>query len=206
MPKELKRRRVALKPSRRTGKLRVESLMAAAAAVIAERGYEAATMAEIAVRAGAQIGSLYHFFPNKEELADALIERQSESLDAAFRKIEEQASVVSLAELADSLVGLLVELHPESRCTVALLEAREGGSAKRAEMCAAALRRIAGILKLRAPRLRPSTAEDVAVVVFNNMKTMKAWTVEPDNDITIWVCNIWMTVRGLTLCRAMKTS
>jgi AcrR family transcriptional regulator len=56
MPK-LKRRRVALDPSRRPGKLRVASLIAAAAEVIAERGYEAATMAEIAARAGAPNGS-----------------------------------------------------------------------------------------------------------------------------------------------------
>jgi AcrR family transcriptional regulator len=42
--------------------------MEAAAAVIAERGFESATMAEIAARAGAQIGSLYRFFPNKEVL------------------------------------------------------------------------------------------------------------------------------------------
>ena len=69
------RRRDPLEPKRRRGELRVASLLAAAAEVIAERGYEAATMAEIAARAGAQIGSLYHFFPNKEVLADALIER-----------------------------------------------------------------------------------------------------------------------------------
>lgn len=44
--------------------------MEAAAAVIAEKGYEGATMAEIAARSGTKIGSLYRFFPNKESLAD----------------------------------------------------------------------------------------------------------------------------------------
>jgi AcrR family transcriptional regulator len=172
------RRRGALEPKRRRGELRVASLMAAAAEVIAERGYEAATMAEIAARAGARIGSLYRFFPNKEALADALIERFGELVDAAFRKIEGRVSVLSISELADTLVGLLGELHGESRAIVALLEARAEWSAKRAEFRTAVLRRIAQILMLRSPQLRPGTAEDVAFVLLHNMKTMKAWTLE----------------------------
>jgi AcrR family transcriptional regulator len=171
-------RRGALEPKRRRGELRVEALLAAAGAVIAERGYEAATMAEIAARAGAQIGSLYHFFPNKEVLADALIQRFAERFEEAFRKIEDAGSVVSIRALADALVGLLLELHGESRSIVALLEARAEWSAQRAAFRNAALRRIAQILLLRAPQLGQKTAEDVAVVLLHNMKTMKAWTQE----------------------------
>ena len=84
--------RAALEPQRRPGKERVAALMEAAASVIAERGFEAATMAEIAARAGALIGSLYHFFPNKEVLADALIERYGVIIDEAFAKIDSQAA------------------------------------------------------------------------------------------------------------------
>jgi hypothetical protein len=64
---------------------------------------------------------------------------------------------------------------------VALLDAREGGSAKRAELCADVLQRIARIVRLRAPQLPAGTAADVAVVLFNNMKTMKTLTLEPEN-------------------------
>src|SRR5260370_3934834 len=60
-------------PQRRNGKLRVAAILKAGAAVIAEKGYEAATMAEIAARSNTKIGSLYRFFPNKEVLANALI-------------------------------------------------------------------------------------------------------------------------------------
>lgn len=66
--------RHGLEPRRRPGKERVAALLEAAAKVIAEKGYEVATMAEIAAHAGALVGSLYHFFPNKEVLADALID------------------------------------------------------------------------------------------------------------------------------------
>ena len=131
--------RSALEPQRRRGELRVASLMEAAAAVIAERGYESATMADIAARAGAQIGSLYHFFPNKEVLADALIHRYGELIDEAFGRIEGQVSSLSANDLADSLVGLLVALHGETRAVVALLEARSDWSIKRTEFRNAAL-------------------------------------------------------------------
>jgi AcrR family transcriptional regulator len=172
------RRRSVLEPQRARGKLRVASLMEAAAAVIAERGFESATMAEIAARAGAQIGSLYRFFPNKEVLADALIHRYGQLIDEAFRKIEGQAASSSVNDLADSLVDSLVELHGESRAIIALLEARSEWSVKRAEFRKAALRRIAQLLMLRSPQLRPETAEDIAVVLLHNMKTMKALTLE----------------------------
>jgi AcrR family transcriptional regulator len=179
MPKQ-KRRSIALEPQRRPGKLRVASLMSAAAEVIAERGYEAATMAEIAARAGAHIGSLYHFFPNKEVLADGLLRRYGEILDAAFAKIEDQVSALSIGDLANMLVGFLVELEPESKAIVALLDARAELSAKREALCDTVLSRIAGILKLRAPQLRSATAESIAVVLLNNMRTMKTWMVETD--------------------------
>lgn len=171
-------RRSVLEPQRAGGKLRVASLMEAAAAVIAEKGFEAATMAEIAARAGAQIGSLYRFFPNKEVLADALIQRYSERIDEAFGKIEGQVASSSVNELADMLVDLLVELHGESKAITALLEARSDWSVKRAEFRKAALWRITQILMLRSPKLRPDLADDIAVVLLHNMKTMKALTLE----------------------------
>jgi AcrR family transcriptional regulator len=168
--------RSALEPKRRRGMLRVASLMKAATAVIAERGFEAATMAEIAARAGAQIGSLYRFFPNKEVLAEALIHRFGELMDGAYGKIEGRAPSSSVNELADSLVDMLVGLHDETRAIIALLEARSEFSVKRAELRKAALRRIAHILMLRSPQLRRKTAEDIAVVLLYNMKTMREVT------------------------------
>src|ERR1700690_217012 len=80
--------RIALEPQRRPGKLRVAALLRAGEAVIAQRGFEATTMAEIAARAEAPIGSLYRFFPNKEALADALIRRYRELIDTTFESID----------------------------------------------------------------------------------------------------------------------
>jgi AcrR family transcriptional regulator len=174
--------RGALEPRRRPGKERVAALMEAAASVIAERGFEAATMAEIASRAGALIGSLYHFFPNKEVLADALIERYGGIIDEAFARIDGQAASMPIEALADALVYFLVEIQGESKAMRALLEARAEWSAKRNDFREAALRHIAGTLMLRSPRLGPETARHMAVVLLHNMKTMKAFAADLDGS------------------------
>jgi AcrR family transcriptional regulator len=170
--------RGALTPQRRPGKERVAALMEAAASVIAERGFEAATMAEIAARAGALIGSLYHFFPNKEVLADALIQRYCGIIDEAFARIESQAASMPIEALADALVYFLIELQGETKAMQALLEARTELSMKRDEFRNATLRQIARTLRLRSPQLGPETAQNMAVVLLHNMKIMKTLASE----------------------------
>src|ERR1700685_3082394 len=51
-----------------------EKLISAAAAVIGEKGYDRASLAEIAARAGMTRGAVYGNFKNKEELFLLLIE------------------------------------------------------------------------------------------------------------------------------------
>ncbi|UNO39488.1 ScbR family autoregulator-binding transcription factor [Streptomyces sp. MST-110588] len=54
------------------------AVLQAAAEVIGERGYGAATMAEIIQRAGVTKGALYFHFPSKDALARAVIEEQTD--------------------------------------------------------------------------------------------------------------------------------
>jgi AcrR family transcriptional regulator len=152
--------------------------MEAAATVIAEKGYEAATMAEIAARAGALVGSLYHFFPSKEAMAEALIRRYEGIVDEAFARIDDRVASMPVEELADALIGLMVEIRGESKAMVALLDARADWSAKRQEFMDASLRHIARTLSLKSPRLLPETARHMAAVLLHNMKAMKALVAE----------------------------
>jgi AcrR family transcriptional regulator len=170
-------RRGALEPQRRRGRLRVAALMESAAAVISEKGLEATTMAEIAARAGAPIGSLYRFFPNKGVLAAALLRRYWELVDDAFGKINGEVSTLSIAALVDAFLDLMVKLHAETRAIIPLLDVH---SPKREEFRAAILTHIARTLKLRRPKLSPVMAETMAVVVLYNMKAMKQLTFEED--------------------------
>jgi AcrR family transcriptional regulator len=146
--------------------------MQAAAAVIQERGYEAATMAEIAARADARIGSLYRFFPSKEAVADALMQRYAEILQAEYDAIHAQAAVATPEELADALIDLFVKLHPQARAVTALLEFRTDWTAVRRRFRAQALTGVRTAIIICAPHLNDNEADDIAAVVLNNMKTM----------------------------------
>ena len=52
-----------------------ERLLDAAASLMHERGYEAVGVAELCCHAGVKKGSFYHFFPSKQALAIAVIDR-----------------------------------------------------------------------------------------------------------------------------------
>lgn len=163
--------RGALAPQRIHGKLRVAALLEAGAAVIAEKGFQAATMAEIAARAGAPIGSLYRFFPHKEVLGDALIQRFAELIGEAFAEINRQIKSMPTAVLAETLLNMMHDLDGEKLAIRALLEAHSDWSVKRVEFRGAMRRNIAKTLRLRCPKLSPKTARDMAVIILQNMKT-----------------------------------
>src|SRR5579864_7460854 len=94
-------------PKRQRGKQRVAELLNAAAAIFAENGYEAATMTEIAARAGAPIGSQYQFFPSKEVLADTLVQSYVELLAADLDALEARALQIDTPALIEGLFGVL---------------------------------------------------------------------------------------------------
>ena len=164
--------RKTLEPQREVGRQRVAELMQAAAAVIQERGFEAATMAEIAARADAKIGSLYRFFPSKDAVADALMERYAEILGAEYDAICARAASAKPEDLADALIDLFVKLQPQTRAATALLERRTDWTAVRKRFRALALAGVRKAIALRAPHLAAHELDAVAAVVLNTMKTM----------------------------------
>ena len=58
-----------------------DSLVANARDLFAERGYERTTLAQVAGAAGVLTGSLYHFFPSKSKLLEAVLESYLGGLD-----------------------------------------------------------------------------------------------------------------------------
>lgn len=60
------------RPQRETTPARREGILRAFLQLFAERGYLALTMADVSRRSGASIGSIYHHFSGKEQLAAAL--------------------------------------------------------------------------------------------------------------------------------------
>ncbi len=194
--------RTALSPTRRPGQERVAALLEAAAAVIADKGYDATTMAEVAARAGAQIGSLYRFFPNKDVLANALVERFHVRAAETFDAIDKETENRSVAEFANALLNVLGELRPDSRAIVALLEGTAELSAHRLELRRNLRKRIAQSLIHRCPGLRKTQADDVAAVLLQAMKSVRALTQEEGNGVRPAALN---ELRLMVQCYLAKT-
>jgi AcrR family transcriptional regulator len=158
-------------PQRSNGKLRVAAILEAAAAVIAEKGYEGATMAEIATRSGTKVGSLYRFFPNKESIADTIVVSARENLDAVFDRFDADANSLSIRALADDLMSLIFELFTRP-AFMKLLDAGPDWSVKREEFRSALLRRTASTLIIHTPNLSTKSAGDIALVILLNVKAV----------------------------------
>ncbi|MGV1764260.1 TetR/AcrR family transcriptional regulator [Rhizobium rhizogenes] len=103
-------------PKRRRGHDRVAVLLEAAATVFVDKGYDAATMTEIAAKAHSSIGSLYQFFPTKPLLAEALHIDRLEQLKAVFQDIAEKSGGLSAADSGEAIFDRLaafIETFPE---------------------------------------------------------------------------------------------
>jgi AcrR family transcriptional regulator len=97
-------------PQQERGQRRVEQILDAAEQVFVETGVGGATMQMIAERAGASMGSLYHFFPNKDAIVEALGARYAD----AVRATNEQAMPLEMVhlpveQLFDRILGAQVE-------------------------------------------------------------------------------------------------
>jgi AcrR family transcriptional regulator len=160
-------------PQRSNGKLRVAAILDAAAAVIAEKGYEGATMAEIAARSSTKIGSLYRFFPNKESLADTIVVSARENLDAVFDRFDAGVNALSIRALADDLMALIFELFARP-ALVKLLDAGQDCTVKRGEFRSAIVQRTAKTLMIHSRNLSKKSAADIALVILLNVKTVAA--------------------------------
>jgi len=165
-------------PKRQRGKQRVAELLAAGAAVFADKGYDAATMTEIAARAGAPIGSLYQFFPSKETLADTLVQSYVALLAADLEALEARAREIDTRALVKGLFSVL-RGHPEERAaTLPLVEARMHERTRRETFRYLLRKRITAILRARSPALSAEAARERSVVVLQLMKAASSLSDE----------------------------
>jgi AcrR family transcriptional regulator len=93
-------------PSQQRSRERVERMLSAASALIAEQGSDAMRMGEVAERAGVSIGSLYQFFPDKRAIVWALAERYTAEsqacISAALKDVEDaEGFKCAFSELVD---------------------------------------------------------------------------------------------------------
>ena len=158
-------------PQQERGERRVAKLLEAAEAVIAQLGYDAATMRAIAGRAGAAIGSLYQFFPNKACITQALRAAYARQFDDMCAPLASQASSLSPEALAGRLVDLTVQFAETHPALPALLEAPHSTRTS-PEMQNILRERFAGLLLAQNPCLSRQEALRLGTATLHIIKTL----------------------------------
>lgn len=124
MEKDVSPRR---EPRQQRGHQRVADILNAAETVFGECGYDAATVSQIAIRAGAPIGSVYQFFPNKVAIGQAVAERTSRELESVFGATLTSSLVrLPLPALVDRLVDPYVQFMVQRAGLKSLFEPSRG--------------------------------------------------------------------------------
>jgi len=155
---------------RQRGHQRVEVLLGAAAQVFAEKGYDAATMTEIAARGESSIGSLYQFFPTKPEVAQGVIALQADELRQRLAAMAEASAGWDVDALSARLVVALIEFRAAHPSFARLVDS-PGAPAEQVQAVRQAMRvQLAEILAPHAPGLTKARLAAVAVAVQQVMK------------------------------------
>lgn len=159
-------------PKQERSEARFEAILRTGLELIAEHGYEAVSMREIAREAGLPIASLYMYFPTKLSIVKAVWQRytttMNESLEADLQRIVDPGNRADAGLLIERLVDLMLEIqtsHPGFievwGCVAASAELRElnrEDTLKSVAMMSTAIR--AGN-----PAVDPEQAEGLALVL-----------------------------------------
>ncbi|GAA3204998.1 ScbR family autoregulator-binding transcription factor [Streptomyces thermocoprophilus] len=149
------------------------TILQAAAKVFEERGYQAATIAEILSTAGVTKGALYFHFGSKEHLAQGVLNEQDQRLVVPDRerKLQQLADVVLLHAyrlqsdpMVRAGVRLTMDQHAEG------LD-RSGPFVRWSDVCRELLEKAQAQDELL-PRIVPSVTADIVVSAFAGVQSM----------------------------------
>jgi AcrR family transcriptional regulator len=112
-------------PKQARSRFLVDAIVSAAARILPARPLEELTTHEVADAAGVSIGSLYQYFPSKEAIVGALIERRAKSDVEHVRRVLEEGRDRPPRELIErttaETVGLIRSARPLYRAMLPLV-------------------------------------------------------------------------------------
>ena len=117
-------------PQRSNGIKRREAIMNAAAEIISEAGMAGLTLQATARRARSSIGSMYHFFSDKDDLLDALRDRHREDMAAMISRVSDISAqewkAMSAAQVIEALFGRPIQYYLDRPFALQLHQVHEG--------------------------------------------------------------------------------
>jgi AcrR family transcriptional regulator len=106
-PKTVPRKRPRQERSRAT----IAAILTATARILEHDGFDRASTNRIAAAAGVSVGSLYQYFPSKEALVAALIERHMEEMTSEIVAGLDRVAKLPLTEAVRQMVELMLRAH-----------------------------------------------------------------------------------------------
>jgi len=97
--------------SQRRSRLTVDALLEATARILIREGFDKASTNRIAEVAGVSVGSLYQYFPSKEALVAALIDRHNQEVMQAVQGELAEAVNLPIEQAVRKLVAVAVKAH-----------------------------------------------------------------------------------------------
>lgn len=98
-------------PKQARSRFLVDAIVGAAGRVLPRLGLDELTTHQLAEAAGVSVGSLYQYFPSKEAIVGALIERRIEADVARFERVLEEARGLPAREVIERTVSDMVDLY-----------------------------------------------------------------------------------------------
>ena len=99
------------KASQNRSRALVDTLVEATARILVREGFDQASTNRIAAKAGVSVGSLYQYFPSKEALVAAVMERHRQELLRVARDTLARAMKLPLEEAVRELVAVAIKAH-----------------------------------------------------------------------------------------------
>lgn len=101
------RKRASQERSRAT----VDALIEVTARILLREGFDKASTNRIAEVAGVSVGSLYQYFPGKEALVAAVIDRHNQEIMQVVRNALAEVALQPIGKAVRRLVAVAVEAH-----------------------------------------------------------------------------------------------
>lgn len=156
------------RPRQVRSKATVDTILVASARILVKRGFDGFTTNEVAQVAGVSIGSLYQYFPNKEALVAALIDRHIEEMNAAVLSELARVAQLPMAEAVRAVIELTIRAHSVDTALHQVLTEqvpRVGRMARLRELDGTVYRVVAGVFAARRAELAIRDPELSAFIV-----------------------------------------
>jgi len=99
------------KPRQQRSQDTVECILDATARVLCSTGYDRASTNRVAMAAGVSVGSLYQYFPSKEALVAALVERHVEQMTSLVTGKLAEVSTAPLDVAVRTMIDSMFAAH-----------------------------------------------------------------------------------------------